>query len=75
MSAEVIVHCEPCRHQWTAAYLPMDARKLARTVNSARCPKCGEKKTVFVGPTPNKQVGTPSQADTPDGEVPPNNPL
>lgn len=30
-----------CRHEWTAAYLPMEVGSLAKLLEGARCPMCG----------------------------------
>lgn len=30
-----------CRHEWPAAYLPMECAALAQLLAGARCPACG----------------------------------
>lgn len=48
------VKCEPCGHVWAAAYFPMDAMKFARIAQRhAACPKCGERKRVYVAKQDN----------------------
>jgi len=54
MSDQVIVWCGKCRHEWTVAYLPMDASKLSKVVRMACCPKCAESKDIFIGPAPKE---------------------
>lgn len=33
--------CGKCRHQWAAAYLPMEVAAAAKLMMQARCPMCG----------------------------------
>lgn len=41
--------CSKCRHQWAAAYLPMEVSAAAKLMMSARCPMCGNgPKGIFV---------------------------
>lgn len=42
------VTCEPCKHTWIIAYLPMEMARAATLMKSARCPKCGEKNKIMV---------------------------
>lgn len=48
---EMVVHCGPCKHAWTAAYLPMEVSKLVRLIKGARCPKCGGNEIYMGGET------------------------
>lgn len=34
------VRCKPCNFVWTAAYLPMPAKKIATLLKGTRCPCC-----------------------------------
>lgn len=42
------VSCGACQHVWIAAYLPMDMRKMATLMKGICCPRCAERKKVFV---------------------------
>lgn len=45
-----IVHCGDCKHEWAAAYFPMEAMAFAKVAmqNGKLCPRCGSKK-VYCG--------------------------
>lgn len=40
--------CGQCSHIWPAAYYPVDLTTFAKITKSAACPKCGERKRVFI---------------------------
>lgn len=35
------VQCGKCRHQWAAAFLPMEAELFGKVAGKACCPMCG----------------------------------
>jgi DNA-directed RNA polymerase subunit M/transcription elongation factor TFIIS len=45
--------CGPCGHIWAAAYYPCDLAKFGRIIGRCGCPKCGERKRVFLAKQDN----------------------
>lgn len=54
-----IVHCGACRHEWAAAYFPMEAGRLTRLLRGVRCPNCGgSSRAIFCGPATQSPAAT-----------------
>jgi hypothetical protein len=47
------LHCEACRVEWIAAYLPMEAGLVGRIIKGSRCPMCGGTKDRRMGQLTN----------------------
>ena len=37
----LIVRCDECNHEWTAAYTPMQMDRMGALLRGLCCPKCG----------------------------------
>lgn len=48
------LRCRPCGHVWPGFHTPMEMGKLARLLKGAACPKCGERRELY--------LATPQQA-------------
>lgn len=47
------VKCGKCNHVWTAAWLPMEMRKVAKVIGKLHCPACGnDAKDIYLAPSP-----------------------
>lgn len=46
--SEMWVTHPPCQQTWIAAYLPMELSKAARLLKNTTCPRCGERKDIFM---------------------------
>jgi DNA-directed RNA polymerase subunit M/transcription elongation factor TFIIS len=44
----VFLQCKPCGFAWIGAYLPMPMGDFARLLKRATCPKCGQRKQVYL---------------------------
>lgn len=57
------VECRKCRHQWAAAYLPMEASLFAKAAK-ATCPMCGNGPNgIFVAKQEDGVLTEPSAAN------------
>lgn len=44
----VFLECRPCGHTWIAAWLPMPVSDFARLMKRAACPKCAQRKQIYM---------------------------
>lgn len=54
-TAPFIVHCDACRHEWSAAWTPMKVDLFVKVARRAICPKCASTK-VFCGKAPTSMA-------------------
>ena len=48
----MFVHCQVCKHEWIAVYLPADMGLVATALKKLFCPMCVKKTTILMGPYP-----------------------
>lgn len=54
-----IVHCDKCKHEWAAFYLPMPISDAAAIASSLHCPMCAtDGMRIFCGPARVGEINT-----------------
>ena len=70
MKTPFIVHCDKCKHEWAAFYLPMPISDTAAIASSLHCPMCAAgPDSICCKPTLVYEINTSTERVKNNGET------